>query len=551
MQEGHGSEHHEPEQPGGWSPLPDGGSTPGDSGAGGSTPPDSGQPGSGQPGSGLPVPAAYPGQGTWPMPSETQWAPPPAAGSGQWGQPPGGSQGGWAPPPGGGYGQPGGGYGQPGGGYGPPGGGYGQPGGPQMPRPPQRGNRPLIYILVAVLAAALGASAVLAFQGGPSSNSLPPQNIPSPASSQGGNTNTSSINAQAVAAKVEPGVVDITSSLHYTGQVFEGTGMVLTPSGLVLTNNHVVNGSTRLSVTLAATGRRYAAQIVGTDAAADVALLKLVGASGLRTVQVGNSARVTLGTPVVAMGNAGGTGGAPTVTSGSITALHRTITASDSGSGTSEVLHNMLQTNAPIAEGDSGGPLSNAAAQVIGMDTAANTQALGGPGTSQGFAIPINRALAIAHQMLAGKGGPSIRLGQPAFLGVAVASRAGSAASGADSPQQQLRQLNQTALQYGGGINSSGSCLVNDAGNPVPAHIAPAASGTLIAGVFCNAPAHAAGLRAGDVILAVNGQTVTAPQTLTRVLTQFHPGERVSVRWMDIAGQRHTTPLTLAAGPAK
>jgi len=69
--------------------------------------------------------------------------------------------------------------------------------------------------------------------------------------------------------------------------------------------------------------------------------------------------------------------------------------------------------------------------------------------------------------------------------------------------------------------------------------------------VFCNAPAHAAGLRAGDVILAVNGQTVTAPQTLTRVLTQFHPGERVSVSWMDIAGQRHTTPLTLAAGPAK
>ena len=132
---------------------------------------------------------------------------------------------------------------------------------------------------------------------------------------------------------------------------------------------------------------------------------------------------MAVGTPVVAMGNAGGTGGAPTVTSGTITALHRTITASDSGSNSSETLHGMLQTNAPIAEGDSGGPLADAAGQVIGMDTAANTQALGGPGTSQGFAIPINRALAIARQMAAGKGSASIRIGQPAFMGVAVASR--------------------------------------------------------------------------------------------------------------------------------
>jgi S1-C subfamily serine protease len=403
---------------------------------------------------------------------------------------------------------------------------------------------------VALLAAALGASAVLGLQARNRSTAGPSENIPSPNSSTGGNTSTSSINPQSVAAKVEPGVVDVTSSLRYTGQVFEGTGIVLSPGGLVLTNNHVVNGATRLTVTMVSSGRQYPAQVVGTDATQDVALIRLVGASGLKTVQVGNSDRVVIGTRVVALGNAGGAGGTPRVTSGSITAIGRTITASDPGANTSETLHNMLQTNAPIAEGDSGGPLSNGAGQVIGMDTAANTQSLGGPGTSEGFAIPINRALAIAHQMAAGHGSATIRIGWPAFMGVAVASSAGNGAGAANTPRQQWQQLNSEALQAGGGINSSGSCLVSDSGNPVPGRIAPASSGTLIAGVFCNAPAHRAGLGGGDVIQSVDGRAVTAPVSLSRVLARFHPGQQVSVTWMDTAGQRHTTPLTRIAGPA-
>jgi S1-C subfamily serine protease len=405
-------------------------------------------------------------------------------------------------------------------------------------------------VLVAVLAAALGASAVLGLQARNRSTTSQSENIPSPNSSTGGNTSTSSINARAVAAKVTPGVVDITANLRYTGQVFEGTGIVLSPGGLVLTNNHVVSGATRLMVTVVSTGRQYTGEIVGTDASQDVALIRMVGASGLRTVQVGNSDRVMLGTQVVALGNAGGAGGAPTVTSGSITAIRRTITASDAGSNSSETLHNMLQTNAPIAEGDSGGPLADGAGQVIGMDTAANTQPLGGAGTSQGFAIPINRALAIAHQMAAGQGSATIRIGWPAFMGVAVASSTGNGPSASNTPQQQLQQLDQQASEAGGGINSNASCLISDSGNPVPGRIAPASSGTLIAGVFCNAPAHRAGLGGGDVIQAVNGQPVTAPASLTRVLTRFHPGQQVSVTWMDTSGQRHTTPVTLIAGPA-
>ena len=199
--------------------------------------------------------------------------------------------------------------------------------------------------------------------------------------------------------------------------------MVLSSNGVVLTNNHVVEGSTHLTATTVLAGKKYQATVIGVDPADDVALVKLQGASGLKTVQVGDSAKVTLGTGVVAIGNAGGTGGSPTVTGGTITALGRTITASDSGSGqNTETLHNMLQTNAAIAEGDSGGALANGAGQVIGMNTAANSQSLGGAGTSQGFAIPINRALSIARQIAAGHAGGHILIGPKGFMGVGVDS---------------------------------------------------------------------------------------------------------------------------------
>ena len=507
-----------------------------------------------------PPPSARPGPPDVPTTELGTWAMS-AGGQGSWEPPPTAGQPAWEPPPASGHSQPGGGHGQPTGGYGPPSGGYGRPSGP---RPPRRGTHPLVYALVAVLAAALGAGTVLALQarsepsGSSSSSGFSPQDIPSPSSNQGnGNTNTSGIDPQAVAAKVTPGVVDITASLRYTGQVFEGTGMLLTSSGLVLTNNHVVSGSTGLTATVVSSGRKYTAKVVGTDATDDVALLRLTGVSGLKTVKVGDSDKVRVGTQVVAVGNAGGRGGQPTVTSGTITALHRTITAGDSGSRSSETLHNMLQTNALIAEGDSGGPLSNAAGYVIGMNTAANTQSFGGPGTRQGFAIPINDALAIASQMAKGHGSAKIHIGQPPFMGIAVASTSSDTVSSATAPRQQLQQLNQAAQDqlgggFNGGINSNDRCLTTGTGSPVPRRIAPASTGTLIAGAFCNAPADGVGMTGGDVILAINGLAVGAPASLTNILQgQFHPGDRISVTWMDTSGQRHTSSLMLTAGPAR
>jgi S1-C subfamily serine protease len=518
------------------------------------------QPGYGQPGydqGGQPTGESSPPwqgqQGTQPIwsgpPPQQPWGPPPPGGPPYGGQPQAGGawppypaelsggtapagQGQWAPPPGGGYGQ------QP-------------PGQPPSSRGP--GSRALVYLLVAVLAAAVGAGAVFALRGHPgNAPAVSPQDIPKPRANTSGNANTPGLNVTAVADKVEPGMVDITSRLKLSGQVFEGTGMVLSSTGLVLTNNHVIDGATggSLRATLVDGNRTYPAQVVGWDQTQDVALLKLVGASGLKTVQVGNSSRVKLGNEVVALGNAGGQGGSPTVTSGKITSLNRTITASDAGSDTSETLHGMFQTSAPIAPGDSGGPLANPAGQVIGMNTAANSQNLG-PDNSEGFSIPIDRALALVRQMAAGHGSGSIHIGQPAFIGIAIASTPNGATSTATSPRTQLRQLEKLASLNGGGLNSSGQCLSNDEGSPVPNGIAPASSGALVGAVFCSTPANATGLRAGDVIVAVDGHAVTSATSLHAVISNYHPGNTVAITWVDTSGTKHTGSLKLAAGPVK
>ncbi|MBO0817273.1 MAG: trypsin-like peptidase domain-containing protein, partial [Actinobacteria bacterium] len=307
---------------------------------------------------------------------------------------------------------------------------------------------------------------------------------------------------------------------------------------------------TRVVVHLATNNRQYTAQVVGTDNAHDVALLRLTGAAGLKTIQVGNSNNVKIGDPVVALGNAGGTNGAPTVTSGVITALHRNISASDAGSQSSESLTNMFQTNAPIAEGDSGGALANAAGQVIAMNTAANSQNIGGNGTSQGFAIPINRALAIARQIAAGHGSSTIQIGSPPFLGIAIASMANHKTSTATSPRDQLRQFQAIAQSNYGSVNSSGRCLPNANGSPVPGSIAPAKSGALIGAVFCGEPAAAAGAQAGSVITAVNGRAVTSAASLHSVIIKYRPGDTVKLTVVNPGGEQGSISVKLGTGPA-
>jgi len=310
--------------------------------------------------------------------------------------------------------------------------------------------------------------------------------------------------AAAIAAKADPGIVDINTVLGSNGSA-AGTGMILTPDGEILTNNHVVDGATRISVTLVTTGRTYRATVVGTDPTEDIAVVQLQGASGLTTISAGNSSAVAVGDSVVAVGNAGGVGGTPSVVTGSVTALNQTITASDQGGGNAETLSNLIQIDAPIQPGDSGGPLLNTSAKVIGIDTAASTGRRFSASGSEGFAIPINRALSIASQIESGNASATIHIGVPGFLGVAIApaGRGGSATGGA-----------------------------------------------VVAGVQAGSPAAAAGLAAGDAITSINAKTVDSSSTLSALTKAHRPGERVSVGWTDQSGAHHSATVTLATGPA-
>jgi S1-C subfamily serine protease len=283
----------------------------------------------------------------------------------------------------------------------------------------------------------------------------------------------------------------------------------------------------------------------------DIALIQLQNASGLHPVPTGDSSQVKTGATVMAMGNAEGRSEIVTAT-GQVTGINQTITASDQGGAvTSETLHGMIETNANIVAGDSGGPLVNSAGRVIGMDTAGNDVSFNQQQPASGFAIPINTALAVAHQIRAGQASSSIVIGYPPFVGIYVGQ------SSSSNPQQQAaaQQQQQQGNGFGGfgngfgGNGSSQSCYTNDANLPVPSTIAPVNSGTLVIGTICGSPAATAGVTAGSVVTSVNGQAVGAPQTLHGALGKFRPGATVSLTWVTPSGQHKTANVTLTAGP--
>jgi S1-C subfamily serine protease len=379
---------------------------------------------------------------------------------------------------------------------------------------------------VAVVAAGAGAAAALAFNHDSSSGGFPAAPTFGSGSGSGqhsvpnGNSN-GPLNVQSLRNKVDPAVVDVDSQLKYNDATAEGTGMIISPDGLVLTNNHVIDQSTSVTATLVDSGRSYTARVVGYDSTDDVAVLQLVGASGLKTVTFGDSDGVQIGNSVLALGNAGGRGGQPSAAKGAIEGLNRTIQASDEGANTTETLHNMLQTNAPIQEGDSGGPLVNPAGQVIGMDTAANAGAgdpggssgSGTPAATTGFAIPINTATTIARQIAAGRASSVVHIGLAGFMGVSVGDRAAAhvCAEGSGGPRQ-----------------------------------APARSGAEVCELFPGTPAASSGLSVGDVITSVNGHQIGSAAALTTQMAGAHPGDRISVGYIDLNGGKHTTAFPLA-----
>jgi len=434
------------------------------------------------------------------------------------------------------------------GGYGNQAPGRGASGWP-VPDPPRRrsarGGRVMVYVAVAALAASIGAGATIAFghhHAAPAAG-LSSGDVPGPHdNASGSGASSAPLDPKTVQKKVDPGLVDITANLTYSGETAEGTGMIISASGLVLTNNHVIDGGTLVRANPVTTSdQSYTAKVLGYDATHDVALLQLQGAPRLTPVSFGNSSQVRLGTPVLALGNAEGHGGT-TPAAGIIDALDRSIQASDEGSNSTEDLNHMLQTNARIEQGDSGGALANNAGQVIGMITAANTGTSGQSGGTLGFAIPINTALAIARQIVAGQAGDSVHIGLPGFLGVQVAT------SDSSSPQQQA---DAARGRNGRAAPASNSCSTSNQPSGVPAQIAPIAAGALIVGVLCNSVAQAAGMVPGDVITSVDGQPVTTPGSLTAITGTTHPGDVVSVLWVSRDGVEHTKKCRLDQGPAR
>jgi S1-C subfamily serine protease len=296
------------------------------------------------------------------------------------------------------------------------------------------------------------------------------------------------------------GVVDINTVLSYQQEQAAGTGMVLSADGKILTNNHVVDGATSISITVVSTGKSYKATVVGTDPSHDVAVIQAQGASGLTPARFGDSSSVAVGDAVTAVGNAGGDGGEPTVAPGNVTALGQEITASDRDGSNPEQLKNLIQVDANLQPGESGGPLYDDQGNVIGMDTAGGSTRSFRGAAGEGYAIAINDAVAIAKQIEAGNDTDTITLGTPGFLGVSVQN--------------------------------------NDGG------------GALVTEVVSGTPADKIGLQAGDVLTNIDGKTIDTVDAVSAALESHHGGDKVPVTWTDADGKTHTETATLADGPA-
>lgn len=298
------------------------------------------------------------------------------------------------------------------------------------------------------------------------------------------------------AAGVESAVVNINGRL--ADGFIAGTGMIIAGDGIVLTNNHVVAGTDRLTAQVGNTGPVYTATVLGVDPTHDVAVIRLEGAQNLATVPLDTSGRVGVGDRVTAMGNALGRNGPPVVTVGVITALDETMSVSGDDGRVQDTLAGLIQFNARIQPGDSGGPLFNAAGRVIGMDTAGSTGAASGG--SIGAAIPISAAIAIARQITAGDRSAYILGGSSGILGLFVTSDAG-------------------------------------------------AGGVRVTRVTTGAAAATAGIVAGDLVTAVGGVTLRSPADFAAATQGRRPGDRVTVTWVDASGQRHAASVALSAGP--
>lgn len=274
-----------------------------------------------------------------------------------------------------------------------------------------------------------------------------------------------------------------------------GTGMIISPDGYVLTNYHVVRSTETVTVIVADTGRRITAEMVGRDATKDVAVLKLPGVRNLPTVTLDEDA-VEVGAVVVAAGNANGQGYV-TAHRGNVRALGQSINVKGATEhDPPQRLEGLIQTNAPAWPGDSGGPMFDAESEVLGMTTAGSDEE---QDDRRVYAVPIDEAMAVAQQIIAGDESGTVVIGPKAYLGVVVS--------------------------------------VDDA------------SAVTVSRVEVNTPAARAGLRAGDTITAIDGERLRSRGELSTVLDGIEPGSTVTVEWTTSAGAQRSAAVKVTAAP--
>ncbi len=331
------------------------------------------------------------------------------------------------------------------------------------------------------------------------------------------NGRASTRSSGAAAAQAE-GVVLIDTELRYAGARGAGTGIVLTSSGQIMTNYHVVEGTTSIAVTVASTGATYPATVVGHDQTHDVALLQLKDASGLDPIALDRDP-VAVGDQVTAVGNAGGTGSL-TAAEGNVTALNATVTTAAEGTVAAETLTGMIETDADVVAGDSGGPLFDAQGEVTGINTAGSS----GPEIDS-FAIPIREALSVVEQINTGTETDTVQVGASPMLGVLLGDTASSR-------------------------NGSQDGMPGDASGPWGTDGTGASrDGAMVQDVVPDGPAAQAGLAAGDLITAVDAQSITTVDELSDLLEAHDVGDRIAVHWIDSSGTDHNATLTLVANP--
>jgi S1-C subfamily serine protease len=290
------------------------------------------------------------------------------------------------------------------------------------------------------------------------------------------------------------GLVRIVSTL-VNGRA-AGAGMILTADGEVVTNHHVVEGATKIRVQVMSTGKTYVARVVGTDSTDDVAVLQLVGATGLSTVSTDTDG-ASVGDSVTVLGDANGTVKYLSATDGTVSELRRSIRTQSENGDSSARLHGLIVVDADVVSGDSGGAVLDGDGEVIGMTTAASS----GAANITGYAIPIAKVVRIADTIEAGTQTSKIALGYDAFLGVEL--------------------------------------------SPFPS----ASSGAAIAGVIDGTPAARAPMTAGDTITSVDGTAVSSGAALRRAIADHAVGDVVRVEWTTSAGVSRTATMTLARGP--